>query len=183
MMKCRTVLSVLLFMWLTASMAQGHASQQQKLQQWQAGSAVSDEAARAYGMDRCFAQMAIDDAMFARMQGLSFPKDCRMKRADLRYLRVLHYDLEGKVRIGELVCHKTIAADLVGIFRELYKHRYPIQSIRLIDEFGADDERSMRANNTSAFCYRQVKGSTKLSLHSQGRAIDINPLYNPCVRR
>ena len=28
-----------------------------------------------------------------------------------------------------------------------------------------------------------IAGSKKLSKHSQGLAIDINPLYNPCVRR
>lgn len=52
----------------------------------------------------------------------------------------------------------------------------------LIDNYDADDERSMTANNTSAFCYRTVAGSTKLSTHSRGLAVDINPLYNPYVK-
>lgn len=60
--------------------------------------------------------------------------------------------------------------------------RYPIERMRLIDDYGADDERSMRANNTSCFCYRTVGSSQKLSKHAQGLAIDMNPLYNPCVK-
>ena len=55
--------------------------------------------------------------------------------------------------------------------------------MRLIDEYDADDERSMQANNTSCFNFRAIAGSTKLSKHSQGLAIDINPLYNPCVKQ
>ena len=40
----------------------------------------------------------------------------------------------------------------------------------------------MADNNTSCFNYRTVPGKSKLSNHSYGRAIDINPLYNPYVR-
>ena len=129
-----------------------------------------------------FSVDTLSDAVFQRMQGRSFPEGCTMRRSDLRYLQVLHYDLDGEVRQGELVCNKAIADDLMDIFRQLYKARYPIQRMCLIDDYGADDELSMRDNNTSCFCYRVVEGSKKLSKHAQGMAIDINPLYNPCVR-
>ena len=82
-----------------------------------------------------------------------------------------------------MVCNKKIANDIKDIFQELYKHRYPIGRMQLIDDYDADDERSMQDNNTSCFNYRAVAGTNKLSKHSQGLAIDINPLYNPCVRR
>ena len=52
----------------------------------------------------------------------------------------------------------------------------------LIDEYDANDENSMEDNNTSAFNYRTVNGSSKLSKHSLGLAVDINPRFNPCVR-
>lgn len=126
-----------------------------------------------------FTADTLTDAVFQRMQGRSFPEGCSVHRNDLRYLRVLHYDAEGQVQQGELVCNKTIAQDLLDIFRQLYKARYPIERMRLIDDYEADDERSMRANNTSCFCFRAVSGSKKLSKHAQGLAIDINPLYNP----
>ena len=76
-----------------------------------------------------------------------------------------------------------IANDLKEIFQELYRNKYPIERMRLIDDYDADDERSMQDNNTSCFNFRAIAGSKKLSKHSRGLAIDINPLYNPCVKR
>ena len=81
-----------------------------------------------------------------------------------------------------MVCNKAIAADLIDIFRELYHQGYPIERMVRIDEYGADDESSMRANNSSSFCYRAIAGSTKLSNHAKGLAVDLNPLYNPYVK-
>ena len=81
-----------------------------------------------------------------------------------------------------MVCNKSVANDLLFVFRQLYHKRYAIESMRLIDDFGADDEHSMQANNTSCFCYRKVKGQIRLSKHALGLAVDVNPLYNPCVR-
>lgn len=124
----------------------------------------------------------IGDSVFRRMQGRSYPEGCTVKRSDLRYLTVSHYDLDGQIRQGELVCNKRIAADLIDIFRALFRARYPIARMQLIDDYEADDERSMEANNTSCFCYRVVNGSKKLSKHAEGLAIDINPLYNPYVK-
>ncbi|MBR4898370.1 MAG: M15 family metallopeptidase [Prevotella sp.] len=129
-----------------------------------------------------FVADTLTDAVFLRMQGRSFPVGCSIPRSDLRYLRVLHYDASGQVQQGELVCNKAIAQDLLDIFRQLYHAHYPIERMRLIDDYDADDEQSMRANNTSCFCFRAVSGSRKLSKHAQGLAIDINPLYNPYIK-
>ena len=125
----------------------------------------------------------ISDAVFQRMKGKSYKDDCTVSRSELRYLRLSHYDGAGKERVGELVCNKVIANDLKEIFQELYRQKYPIERIQLIDDYDGDDERSMQANNTSCFNFRAIAGSTKLSKHSQGMAIDINPLYNPYVRQ
>ena len=123
----------------------------------------------------------ISNAVKARMIGKSYPKEgASIALSDLRYLRVKHYDAEGNVKNGEIVVNKAIANDVIEIFKELYKIKYPIQSVKLIDDFNADDEVSMRHNNSSCFCYRVVKGSKRLSKHSRGMAIDINTLYNPC---
>ena len=129
-----------------------------------------------------FSVQPIPDSVFQRMQGRSWPEDCTVRRADLRYLRLSHVDADKKEHVGEMVCNKAIANDLLEIFRELYRQKYPIQHIRLIDDYEADDERAMRDNNTSSFCYRMISGSTKLSKHAMGMAVDINTLYNPYVR-
>lgn len=130
-----------------------------------------------------FSVSAVPDSVFSLMQGRSYKAGCRVARSTLRYVRVLHYNAEGKELRGEIVCHKDIADDLAEIFRELHKARYPIERIHLIDRYGADDTRSMMANNTSAFNYRKVAGTNVLSNHSYGKAIDINPFYNPFVKR
>lgn len=152
------------------------------LSAWTSGAVVSRAEVERYGLNRCFTAVAIPDAVFQRMRGHSYPSGCEVQRSDLRYLKVLHYDFNGRIRLGEMVCNKSIANDLLFVFRKLYDKRYAIGSMRLIDDFGADDEHSMQANNTSCFCYRKVKGQTKLSKHAHGLAVDVNPLYNPCVR-
>lgn len=133
-------------------------------------------------VEQTFKAEQVPQTVRARMMGKSYKNGCRVAWNDLRYVTVLHYDLKGNVKTGELVCNKSIANDLVEIFRELYKVKYPIERMQLIDNYNADDEASMRANNTSCFNYRVIAGSNTLSYHSQGRAIDINPLYNPCVK-
>lgn len=100
---------------------------------------------------------------------------------DLRYLRVQYYDFNGVVQDGELICNKGIAQDLAEIFYELYLNEYQIEKIRLIDEYQGDDTASMTDNNTSCFNYRVVDGTSNLSKHALGCAVDINPFYNPYV--
>ena len=124
----------------------------------------------------------LNQVVFERMQGKSFPAGCSVQRSDLRYLTLTHYNACGEIKTGEMVCNKAIAKDLIDIFKELFRQHYPIERIQLIDEYDANDERSMRANNTSCFCYRVVEGSKTLSNHALGLAVDLNPLYNPCVR-
>lgn len=125
----------------------------------------------------------LSDAVFMRMQGRSYPAGCTIERSQLRLLTLSYCDFNGATKTGQLVCNRAIAQDLIDIFRELYRKHYPIQLISLIDDFDADDERSMQANNTSCFCYRVVSGSKKLSAHARGLAVDLNPLQNPYVKR
>lgn len=123
-------------------------------------------------------------ALMERIRTLSYNEtiNTQVPFEVLCYVRVKYIDFYDQEQEGELICHNQIAQDLVEIFYDLYQARYQIQSIRLIDDFGADDNASMEANNTSCFNYRYSTGSTEiLSPHSYGTAIDINPLYNPYV--
>lgn len=129
-----------------------------------------------------FSAEPLPDATFDAMQGLSYKEGCPVPREDLRLLHLSYIDFEGRSRTGEMVCNAAIAPDLLEIFEALYDARYPIASIRLVDEFGADDERSMQADNSSCFNFRPVSGSRTLSKHSYGMAVDINPFENPYVR-
>ena len=127
------------------------------------------------------------DALKVRITGTSFPedpKDCPVKLGDLRYVHILYVDFNGAEHEGELLVHKKVAKDVLEIFEALYDARYPLRSVRLVDDFGEkfDDNLSMAADNTSAFCCRKVTGSKKFSRHSYGAAIDVNPLENPYIR-
>ncbi len=136
---------------------------------------------RLSAQDTIFRAMPIPDDVFERMSGRSFPSSCTTKRHELRYLLLSYCDAQGETRRGEMVCHRDVAADLVDIFRELWKAGYRIERMQLIDDFEADDQRSMEANNTSCFCFRTIRGGRTVSKHGLGRAVDINPLYNPYV--
>ena len=134
-------------------------------------------------LDTVFQASAIPPEILERMKGKSLPENALVSVADLRYLQLSHYDYSGEICEGEMVCNKAIADDLVQIFRQLFLEGYQIASMRLIDDFDGSDDASMGANNTSCFNYRVVAGSTKLSKHARGLAVDINPIENPCVRR
>ena len=129
-----------------------------------------------------FKAVPIPPAVEVRMRGSSYPEDAVIKLDDLRYLKLSYIDFEGRSQVGEMVCNKAIADDLVAIFRDLFEARYPIKSIRLIDDFGGDDDASMAADNTSCFNYRKKVGVRELSKHALGLAVDINPFENPYVR-
>ena len=124
----------------------------------------------------------IDDGIFARIRGRSYKDDCGVPIEDLRYLHVLHRDLKGNTRTGELICNAYIVSPLLDIFHRLYREGYPIEKIRLVDEYDADDEMSMRDNNSSCFNYRLISHTDRISKHGLGLAVDINPLYNPYVK-
>jgi N-acetylmuramoyl-L-alanine amidase len=116
--------------------------------------------------------------------GISYPdteEELLIGYEDLSYVHVLHYDFDGQVQEGELICNKAIAGDLLEIFEELYQAQYPIERIALVDVYGGDDEASMEDNNSSCFNYRVISGTTRISNHACGLAIDINPLYNPYI--
>lgn len=124
----------------------------------------------------------ITEDIFARMQGKSYKEDCTVPREDLRYVHVRHMGFDGEVKDGELVVNKAIADDVLAIFEELYKADYPIEKVRLVDEYDADDEASMSDNNSSAFNFRFISHTTRISKHGLGMAVDINTRYNPYVK-
>ena len=150
------------------------------LTEWQAGRTVSQEAVDAFGgIDMCFAAEPIPDGVWARMQGKTYKENPYIGRDDLRHVRALHWDYDNQMHVGEMIVNKQIAECVARILRQLFDAKYPIQRMLLPDVYDADDETQMRDNNSSCFCYRTIAGSTNLSKHARGLAIDINTLYNP----
>jgi hypothetical protein len=111
----------------------------------------------------------------------SWHRGCPVRLKDLRFLSLSYWGFDGRVHMGELVVNERVAGDVVRVFGLLFRDRFPISRMVLVDEYGGDDDRSMAANNTSAFNCRAVTGGASFSEHSYGWAIDINPIQNPCV--
>jgi hypothetical protein len=113
----------------------------------------------------------------------SWRRGCPVGPVELRLLRVDHWGLDGRVHRGELIVHRDHAGRVLTVLGKLFKARYPIERLRPVDAYRASDDRSMAANNTSAFNCRKVSGSSRWSEHAFGRAVDVNPLRNPYVTR
>lgn len=108
-------------------------------------------------------------------------EDCPVPINRLKLLDVSHCNFENQISSGQLIVLDKLAQNVLDIFKELFVLKFPIHSIKLIDEFGGDDDLSMAANNSSCFNFRHIANSTKFSMHSYGLAIDINPMQNPCL--
>jgi len=116
----------------------------------------------------------------AEMRGVSWHdhRACPAFEA-LRLLKLRHHTFAGAVSMGELVVHARVAEEVLAIFERLFAAGFPLASLRRVDVFAGDDERSMAANNSSGFNFRKVQGTELLSHHAYGLAIDINPVQNP----
>lgn len=117
------------------------------------------------------------------MKGKSIPNEAVLNDLliDCTLVKVPYMNFEGKPSLGEIIVNKKLANEVLEIFTEIYDNKVPIQEISLVDKYDADDNKSMSANNSSAFNYRTIAGTNKLSNHGKGLAIDINPLQNPHV--
>lgn len=115
------------------------------------------------------------------MTPAAWREGCPVALDDLRLLRMVHVDPAGDVSEGELVVHAGSAEAVLGAFERIYDAGFPMTKMRTIEHYDGDDDRSMRDDNTSAFNCRPVKGTTRWSEHSYGRAVDINPFRNPWV--
>lgn len=91
-----------------------------------------------------------------------------------------------QLREGVLMVHESVREDLKQIFLELQQIGFPIEKIVPTNKYGLNrdttgwnDSHSMEDNNTSAFNYRYITNSDRLSPHGMGIAIDFNPHFNP----
>ena len=132
--------------------------------------------------DNDFYIKEINEEIFKRIKGKSFKDNCTLPREDLRYIHILHVDINGQKHEGEMICNKHIAETLIKIFRKLYEEKYPIEKMVLIDEYDADDETAMEDNDSSCFNFRFIAYTKKISKHGLGLAVDINTLYNPYIK-
>lgn len=115
------------------------------------------------------------------MIGVSWREGCPVPIADLRLITMTYRNFDGKTRRGELMVHHEVARDVVDVFRTMYNGGFPIRRMERIEHYGGSDDASMDADNTSAFNCRAKTGGGGYSIHSYGKAIDINTIENPYI--
>ena len=125
----------------------------------------------------------IDEKLYKYMLGKSIPVEYKDKVdiEELRYIKVGYVGFDGEAHQGELVANREVSEDLLEIFKTLFENSYKIEKVKLVDDYEGDDNLSMADNNSSAFNYRVIPNTNRLSNHAAGKAIDINPLYNPYI--
>ncbi|WP_125141286.1 M15 family metallopeptidase [Clostridium transplantifaecale] len=152
------------------------------------GTILEPEQINFDGLSRYFMSWKIEegDNLYDRINGKSYRANNHVPLSSLRYLKMPHYNFRGQIQVGEMIVNKDIQEDVFSIFTELFKAKYQIQSMYLVDNYWTgdaetSDSASIDENNTSAFCYREISGGGNLSNHAYGRAIDLNPQQNPYV--
>jgi hypothetical protein len=123
----------------------------------------------------------IEGKVRERIVGSSWHRGCPIGLGQLRLLDLTYRGFDGDAHHGRLVVNRSFDDEIVAVFKRLYAIDYPIRRMELIDRYGADDNRSMNADNTSAFNCRFVAGTTRWSMHAYGLAVDLNPIENPYV--
>ena len=109
-----------------------------------------------------FTSEPVPQAVLERMAGKSLPEQALIHIGELRYLTIPYYDFNGNIQTGEMVCNKAIAHDLLLVFSELFQLKYPINSIKLIDDFGGSDDVSMEAATAPVGIAHTSLGNSKL---------------------
>jgi len=99
----------------------------------------------------------------------------------LALVDLLYYSFDGLRHQGQIIVNNDLEDDVYEIFALIEKLQFPVGKVIPIVTYQWDDQSSMASNNSSAFNFRVIEGTTKLSLHSFGRAVDINPMQNPVI--
>ena len=123
-------------------------------------------------------------AVTAADLGETWRPGCPVAPEALRRVEIDYLGTDGQIHRGALVVHRDVVDDVVAVFADLQRLRYPIAKMQTVEHYpGAEDELSMEDDNTSAFNCRPLPGGTGWSFHAYGRAVDVNPLVNPYLDR
>lgn len=112
-----------------------------------------------------------NDDVYQRINGKSYQTNDDISLDDLTYIKMLHYNYDGDVVVGEMIVNKVIIDEVREVFSNLFLLKYQINSMCLIDDFWdkdgvTTDRNSVASNNSSSFCYRTIPNRTTLSNHA-----------------
>jgi peptidoglycan LD-endopeptidase CwlK len=112
------------------------------------------------------------------IKGTKAPKEVIDK---ISLLNVEYYSTDGKLHHGQLIIDSSLKQDITEIFEIIKEIRFPVEKVIPIVKYYWSDDESMSQNNSSSFNYRFIAGTERLSKHALGRAVDINPFFNPVI--
>src|SRR5271165_6657016 len=102
----------------------------------------------------------------------------------LRLVRFSYINFRGETQNdGSAIVLDAIANEVLLLFDDLRLAHFPIEKAQLMTAYDGNDDLSINDNNTSSFNDRNIAGSSRLSMHAFGAAIDINPQNNPFLLR
>lgn len=122
----------------------------------------------------------VDSAMsFSEaVEGSTAPEEVILQ---LSLIDVLYYSFDGRKHQGQILVHREVEDDVYDLFNFIEKILFPVARVVPIVAYQWNDHRSMADNNSSSFNFRVIEGTTTLSLHALGKAVDINPFQNPVM--
>jgi len=113
--------------------------------------------------------------------GKSWHDGCPVGPDRLRALTVTYWGFDARAHTGTLIVATVAVSAMTEAWRRMYDARFPIRKVVPVSAYGGDDNKSMAADNTSAFnCrYAVADGPKHWSAHAYGQAVDIDPYENP----
>jgi hypothetical protein len=131
-----------------------------------------------------FTRIAVINAVVTQTTSAEVEKTyhagCPVGPSKPRTVTMNFYGMDKKMHRGLLIVRSDLTTEVIRSFNTSLQHRFRIAKMKNPNVYDGNDPRQMEANNTSAFNCRQVVGNPyKLSPHSYGISIDVNPVQNP----
>ena len=112
----------------------------------------------------------------------SWEPGCPVAADDLAWVRLAFWGFDGQRHTGELLVHRTVAADIVQVFGVLYRVRFPQEQVGIVRSYDPDAASTGDGNGTGSFVCRPSTGATYFSQHAYGLALDLNAFQNPYAK-
>jgi hypothetical protein len=108
---------------------------------------------------------------------------CPVPADELAYVRLTFWGFDDRRHTGELLLNRSVARDVVDLFRRLYAARFPLEQLAIASQADLEAAPTGDGNGTGSFVCRPTTGSSSTySQHAYGLAIDLNPFQNPYTK-
>ncbi len=131
---------------------------------------------------RGFASRVVSPAPKRIIARSSWQPGCPVAATDLAWLRVSFWGFDAQRHTGELLVHRTVADDVVSVFRTLYRQHFPQEQVLIARSYDPDAPPTGDGNGTGAFVCRPSTSASYFSQHAYGLAIDLNTFQNPYIK-